>query len=164
MNWFATRREINPEGSNFLTPRVQEIVTSNFERSGVFGVNLIGSGEYEVIDKAGERFHVNLNDKSCTCDEFQALMIPCTHAIAAATRYKVRIDSLVAECYSLDTYKRAYARIIYPVAEQERIEILSSDSTNDQHETNPPASRRPPGRPRKNRILSRGEFQVISCT
>ncbi|KAL0701784.1 hypothetical protein Bca4012_057906 [Brassica carinata] len=36
MTWFATRRDINPERSNFLTPRVQEIVTSNFERSGMF--------------------------------------------------------------------------------------------------------------------------------
>ena len=38
MNWFATRREIEGKDFNFLTLRVQEIVTSNFERSGVFGV------------------------------------------------------------------------------------------------------------------------------
>ena len=126
----------------------------------MFGVNIIRKGEYEVTDKAGESFEVNLNERSCTCNEFQALMIPCTHAISAATRYKVRVDSLVADCYSLQTYKTAYARIISPVVEHESIEILSSDSFTDQNEINPPASRRPPGRPRKNRIMSRGEFQV----
>lgn len=161
MTWFANRREIDPEGSNFLTPRVQEIVTSNFERSGMFGVTVVRNGEYEVTDKTGETLHVNLNRKCCTCNEFQALMIPCTHAIAAATRYKVRVDSLVGKCYSLETYKTAYARIIYPVVEDEVIEIISSDSSNDQPDINPPASRRPPGRPRKNRILSRGEIQVF---
>ncbi|WZY73100.1 hypothetical protein YC2023_005340 [Brassica napus] len=160
MDWFATRREIDGEGSHFLTPRVQEIVTSNFERSGVFGVTCIRNGEYEVRDKGGESFHVNLNDKCCTCHEFQALLIPCTHAIAAATRVKVRVDSLVRDCYSLETYKTAYASIIYPVGEEERIEILSNDSTNELDDINPPSSRRPPGRPKKTRILSRGEYQT----
>ena len=89
MTCFANRGETKADGSNVLTPRVEEIVKSNFERSGVFGVNIIRKGEYEVTDKAGESFEVNLNERSCTCNEFQALMIPCTHAIAAATRYKV---------------------------------------------------------------------------
>ena len=164
MDWFATRREIDGEGSLFLTPRVQEIVTSNLERSGVFGVTCIRNGEYEMRDKGGESFHVNLNDKCCTCHEFQALLIPCTHAIAAATRVKVRVDSLVRDCYSLETYKTAYASIIYPVGEEERIEILSNDSTNELDDINPPSSRRPPGRPKKTRILSRGEYQVILCS
>ncbi|XP_048634070.1 uncharacterized protein LOC125608157 [Brassica napus] len=160
MDWFATRREIDGEGSLFLTPRVQEIVTSNLERSGVFGVTCIRNGEYEMRDKGGESFHVNLNDKCCTCHEFQALLIPCTHAIAAASRVKVRVDSLVGDFYSLETYKTAYASIIYPVGEEERIEILSNDSTNELDDINPPSSRRPPGRPKKTRILSRGEYQT----
>ncbi|KAH0901474.1 LOW QUALITY PROTEIN: hypothetical protein HID58_040977 [Brassica napus] len=66
--------------------------------------------------------------KTCTCYEFQALMIPCTHAIAAATRYRIPV------------------------------ELRSGPDTH--LSVNPPASRRPPGRPRKNRYLSRGEFQV----
>ncbi|CAN7030275.1 unnamed protein product, partial [Brassica rapa subsp. trilocularis] len=32
--------------------------------------------------------------------------------------------------------------------------------TNELQDVNPPASRRPPGRPRKNRILSIGEYQT----
>ncbi|CAG7888170.1 unnamed protein product [Brassica rapa] len=98
--------------------------------------------------------------KTCTCNEFQALKIPCMHAIAAATRYKIRIDSLVDQCYSRTAYREAYSKIINPVVEYESIEILFSDSSVSELEINPPASRRPPGRPRKNRILSRGEFQM----
>lgn len=95
MTWFSTRRQIDDGGNNMHTPRVLEIITSNFERCGVFGVSLINSGEFEVRDKEGEAYHVSLEKKTCTCYEFQALKIPCTHAIAAATRYKVRVDSLV---------------------------------------------------------------------
>ncbi|CAF2084393.1 unnamed protein product, partial [Brassica rapa] len=135
-------------------------VAANFERSGGLWVTLIGEEEYEVRDKDGNTCHVNLTDKTCTCFEFQALLIPCIHAIAAATRYKIRVDTLVGECYSLNTYRASYAEKINPVVGYEDIEILSSDGSEGQVSLNPPASRRPPGRPRKNRLLSRGEFEM----
>jgi len=55
-------------------------------------VSSIMDGEYEVRDKDGATFHVSLRGKTCTCYEFQALMIPCTHAIAAATRYRIPVE------------------------------------------------------------------------
>lgn len=162
MSWFAARRQLQRGDDKILTPHVDDLVASNFERSGGLWVTLIGEDQYEVRDKEGNTWHVNLAEKTCSCCEFQALLIPCTHAIAAATRYKIRVDSLVAEYYTLRTYQAAYSKLIYPVVGYESIEILSSDSSESQLEVNPPACRRPPGRPRKNRILSRGEFEVLS--
>lgn len=124
---------------------------------------MIAEGEYEVRNKEAATLHVNLYHKTCTCYEFQALMIPCIHAIAAATRAQIRIDSLVDDCYSRSTYRAAYSKIINHVVEYESIEILSSESSVSGVEINPPSSRRPPGRPRKSQILSRGEFQVNVC-
>ncbi|XP_013616821.1 PREDICTED: uncharacterized protein LOC106323215 [Brassica oleracea var. oleracea] len=144
MNWFAARRDLERGEEKLLTPRVEEIVADNFERSGSLWVTIIAEGEYEVRDKQGATFHVNLTHKTCTCNEFQALKIPCMHAIAAATRYKIRIDSLVDDCYSRTTYRAAYSKIINPVVEYESIEILSSDNPVSEIEINPPASRRPP--------------------
>lgn len=160
MNWFAGRREIVSCGASNLTPRVDEIITSNFEASGDFLVSSISVGEYEVRDKDGASSHVSLAEKTCSCYEFQALKIPCTHAIAVATRNRILVEPMVAEFYSLVNYKAAYARTIQPAVEQDTIEVLSVNSTDSQLNVNPPASRRPPGRPRKNRFLSRGEFQV----
>lgn len=161
MNWYATRRNVEVGEGKMLTPRVEEIVAANFERSGALFVNIIGETEYEVRDKEGSTFHVSLTEKTCTCYEFQALKIPCKHAIAAATRYEIRIDSLVDEYYSRMTYMTAYSKIINHVVEYESNEILSSDSSGSEIEIYPPASRRPPGRPRKNRILSTGEYKVL---
>lgn len=141
MNWFATRRNVEMGDGNILTPRVEEILASNFERSGSLWVNIIAEGEYEVRDKEGTTFHVNLTDKTCTCYEFQSIMIPCIHAIAAATRYQIRIDSLVDDCYNRITYMTAYSKIINPVVEYESIEILSSDDSVSGMEINPPATR-----------------------
>lgn len=161
MEWFSNRREITVTGEDQLTPRIHEIVMSNFERSGGFRVSAVDKGQYEVRDKEGDSFHVNLGAKTCTCFEFQTLMIPCTHAIAAVTWAKVRINSLVSECYTLHTYRTAYSRIIAPVVATDSTDIFSRNMSTTTLNVNPPASRRPPCRPRKNRILSRGEFQVI---
>lgn len=161
MSWFATRRQLRSGGDKSLTPHVDEVVAANFERSGGLWVTLIAEQEYEVRDKEGTTCHVNLTDKTCTCNEFEALLIPCIHAIAAATRHHIRVDSLVGECYRMSTYRAAYSGKINPVVGYERIEVLSSDSSGSQVSLNPPASRRPPGRPRKSRILSRGEFEVF---
>ncbi|CAF1930165.1 unnamed protein product [Brassica oleracea] len=73
---------------------------------------------------------------------------------------KVRVDSLVGDWYTIKTYRTAYAGCIAPAVEHESIELLSSDDSGSQIEVNPPSTRRPPGRPKKSRILSRGEFQL----
>ncbi|KAL0717668.1 hypothetical protein Bca4012_066990 [Brassica carinata] len=159
MSWFSTRREIENDGDNTLTPRVAEIVEANFENSGVYGVHVINKTEFHVIDKQGLSFHVYLAGKTCSCYEFQMLKIPCTHAIAAANRNKISVDSLVSDCYSLNTFKAAYAKEINPVVESDEDANLPSQMSALNIEVNPPASRRPPGRPRKNRILSRGEVK-----
>ncbi|KAL0877452.1 hypothetical protein Bca101_027157 [Brassica carinata] len=76
-------------------------------------------------------------------------------------RYNI-MTSNVAETWNAvlrEARESAYGAIIAPVVEQESVEILSSDTSASLVSVNPPASRRPPGRPRKNRFLSRGEFQ-----
>lgn len=160
MTWFSMRRQLQCKGDNHLTPRVSEIVQANFENCGMYEVSVIARDQYEVKYKLGYIFHVNLASHTCTCNEFQSLKIPCTHAVAAAIRYKVRVESLVSECYTLTTYRAAYAAIIAPAVEHESVQILSSEGSCSQVSVNPPATMRPPGRRRKNRILSRGEFQV----
>ncbi|KAL0743246.1 hypothetical protein Bca4012_084759 [Brassica carinata] len=159
MSWFSTRREIENDGDNTLTPRVVEIVEANFENSGVYGVHVINKTEFHVIDKQGLSFHVDLAGKTCSCYEFQMLKIPCTHAIAAANRNKISVDSLVSDCYSLNTFKAAYAKEINPIVKSDEDANLPSQMSALNIEVNPPTSRRPPGRHRKNRILSRGEVK-----
>ncbi|CAG7878667.1 unnamed protein product [Brassica rapa] len=85
-------------------------------------------------------------------------MIPCSHAIAASIKAKVKVESLVSEVYSVECLGNAYKVDIFPVskinpAEDEQTEAVSL-------EVLPPATRRPPGRPRKSRILSAGEIRM----
>lgn len=89
--------------------------------------------------RGGENFHVNLSNKTCTCYEFQTLRIPCTHAIAAATRYKVQVGSLVSEWYSLSNYKRAYEQFIAPAVGKESDNLFYNSEGSSEIGVNPPA-------------------------
>ncbi|RID45841.1 hypothetical protein BRARA_I02536 [Brassica rapa] len=144
-SWFSERRSGNNNDQNRLSKRVHEIVEANFEQCGGMVACKINSLEYEVRNKEGGSFHVNLGNKSCSCNVFQALMIPCSHAIAASIKAKVKVESLVSEVYSVECLGNAYKVDIFPVskinpAEDEQTEAVSL-------EVLPPATRRPPGRP-----------------
>ncbi|CAN7059331.1 unnamed protein product, partial [Brassica oleracea var. botrytis] len=115
MTWFAERCNVINEGSGHLTPRVLQILEGNFEQSGGFFVSRINALEFDVNDKNGISFHVNLSTNSCSCFAFQSLKIPCSHAIVAAIKEKISVESLVFEVYNLEKLQSAYAEAVYPI-------------------------------------------------
>nr|VDD54919.1 unnamed protein product [Brassica oleracea] len=147
-------------GNGSLTPRVSEILEGNFQNSGGMLVRRINNVEFEVKDKVGSSYHVNLGEKACSCFSFQKLLIPCSHAIASAIKGKVRIESLVSDFYSLETLNSAYAGDIVPITTEIETREGITETEGEPVIIFPPSSRRPPGRPRKSRILSMGEIRV----
>ncbi|CAF1919874.1 unnamed protein product [Brassica oleracea] len=89
----------------------------------------------------------------CSCMEYDEMGIPCIHALAAATRIGFPSYALVAPPYYVTTWRQGFAGKIYPVPSVGGVEI----GVGTPNDLLPPAVRRPPGRPRKVRILSRGE-------
>ncbi|CAD5324721.1 unnamed protein product [Arabidopsis thaliana] len=80
---------------NILPPKVNDMVIENFEKGAGYGILKIGDGLYEVRDMVNCGYAVNLWERTCTCRQFQLLTIPCSHAIAAAIREGVRVNSMV---------------------------------------------------------------------
>ncbi|CAN6931189.1 unnamed protein product, partial [Brassica oleracea] len=148
------------QGNGRLTPRVKDIMEANFDQSGGLLVSRINNDEYEVKEKNGSSFYVNLDTKSCSCYSFQMLLIPCPHAIAAAIKENVSIESLVSDFYTLKTLAAGYAEDIVPIRSEVNTCGITIDGQNEPLQIFPPASRRPPGKPRKSRILSTGEIRV----
>ncbi|KAL0713269.1 hypothetical protein Bca4012_020247 [Brassica carinata] len=158
MSWFSTRGSTISASSDNFTPKVMEILSYNFELSAGFEVKKIKYLEYEVRNKEGSSFHVNISKRFCSCFEFQLLEIPCQHAIAAAIVAKVKVDSLVAEEYTKNAMVAAYAGSVAPVIDTDSITELAAQLS--ELDMFPTSSRRPPGRPRKKRLLSRGEVRM----
>ncbi|XP_024011317.1 uncharacterized protein LOC112086580 [Eutrema salsugineum] len=160
MTCFSTRQNKANNESGGLTKRVQGIVVANFEKGTGYIVNRINESEFEVTDKNGITNRVDLCKKTCTCCELQLLSIPCSHAVTAAVRSKANVEQLVGEELTTTYWRMAYSESIYPVPDYQS--PTETDDVIANFSLMPPATRRPPGRPRKQRIYSRGEYRVSS--
>ncbi|CAN6979450.1 unnamed protein product, partial [Brassica oleracea var. botrytis] len=80
-------------------------------------VRHINGGEFEVRGMDGHPFMVDLDKKVCSCLEFDMLLIPCEHAVAAAMHSKRRIDALVSEKFTRNTRAAAYSMSISPTGD-----------------------------------------------
>ncbi|KAG5378394.1 hypothetical protein IGI04_026236 [Brassica rapa subsp. trilocularis] len=133
---------------------------SNNKRGGML-VRRINDVGFEVKDKDGCSYHVNLATKSCSCYSFQKLLIPFSHAIASAIKEKVSIESLVSDFYTVENLSLVYGEDILPISNESNTSGPSTEVVGEAIEIFPPSSRRPPGRPRKSRILSTGEIRPV---
>ncbi|KFK39585.1 hypothetical protein AALP_AA3G263500 [Arabis alpina] len=159
MGWFARRRLAAASEKCKVTPKVREKLETNFFFSTSMAVKPANGQEFEVQTKKGEIFIVDLARKMCSFREFQLLLIPCSHALAAAAEINLSTEKLVGDAYLTKTWRAAYAATIHPVPTADE-----TVNVGNVIELQPPVTRRPPGRPKKLRILSTGEFKVISLS
>ncbi|KAL7603764.1 hypothetical protein Lser_V15G16050 [Lactuca serriola] len=115
-------------------------------------------GEYQVCrssdNKAevkfkGYRWDVVLDEKKCSCRKWQVTGLPCVHATAfiAFTR-EPSWEKYVDTYFTVDKFKEAYALEIGPMPGKDQwVNIETIDKIY------PPIIKRPPGRPKKNRII-----------
>ncbi|KAL0723748.1 hypothetical protein Bca4012_038347 [Brassica carinata] len=123
--------------------------------TGGYDVVEIAEKEYEARNKSGVSFHVNLGALTCSCFEFQMLAFPCSHTISAALKTKVSVNDLVIEVYKVASLRRAYQGTILPDTALNG--VLDMPSIMSDLQLALPATRRPPGRPKKLIYFSRGE-------
>ena len=123
--------------------------------------------EYEIQSHNGEAIHeylVNLIDHTCTCHTFQALGIPCAHALACIIYHKEDPQMYVASFYHLDSFRQTYAQTIVhchhkqpmaPLVEllpPQEVDELNFDGSSESEDSSldngilPPVVHHPPGR------------------
>ena len=131
----------------------------------------------EVFSNVSGRNHVvNLAERTCTCQSWQKMGIPCSHAISAIRFRKEDPQAYALKYYHLSAFKNTYATAIIPPQAEDGITALAFtyrfqfddvdgefqdledvDSEDDEEEEDndarvlPPHTSRPPGRPRTKR-------------
>jgi len=109
-----------------------------------------GLDSYEV--KHWEhRFVVNLLEKTCSCRYWQLTGLPCCHAISCIFYKTNCFDDYIADCYSIDHFKRTYEYCLQPV------EGMSAWQLSDKPRPKAPGYVKMPGRPKKSRRREPGE-------
>ncbi|XP_058746525.1 uncharacterized protein LOC131619449 [Vicia villosa] len=96
-------------------------------------------------------FIVDISKRSCSCNFWELVGIPCRHAVAALGFRQQNPEDFMDECYSRERYKLCYSFAVSPINGQDMWHEVESD------ELLPPMFKKGPGRPRKLRIRETGE-------
>ncbi|WVZ76088.1 hypothetical protein U9M48_024090, partial [Paspalum notatum var. saurae] len=80
-------------------------------------VHPAGGGIFSVSDKYGAKI-VDINVRCYDCKRWQLTGIPCCHAIACFRHDDIRPETMVHECYSIETYMHEYGYCIWPVRDK----------------------------------------------
>ena len=142
-----------------LTTWVDMELRLRFNKSSGYEVEPINSWEFNV-KYAGVSNQVNLKTYSCTCRVFDLDHIPCAHAIAACRYRNMSCYTLCSQYYMKNLLICSYSKSIYPIGNNKDWVILEDIRCRV---VLPPNSRRPTGRPRKERIRSSGETKSTRC-
>ncbi|KAK1283102.1 hypothetical protein QJS10_CPB21g01322 [Acorus calamus] len=96
---------------------------------------------------------VRLDERTCTCREWQISGLPCVHAAAFITGVRgLDICDFVHDFHTLEKFRQSYACAMGPMPNRDEwVKINPSFSVS------PPKTVRPRGRPRKNRIKNPDE-------
>ena len=65
---------------------------------------------------------VDINLKTCDCRRWQLTGVPCSHAIAYLRHERIKPESMLPACYSVQTFNTAYRFNIWPCRDQRQWE------------------------------------------
>ncbi|KAL4023314.1 hypothetical protein IC575_017066 [Cucumis melo] len=151
--WFWEHREEGIKVTSTLTKWAELVIQKKQEGALTMKVNPIDCYQFHVKDLDKEEV-VNLQTKECTCKEFQAEQLPCSHVIAVAQDRNINVYSLCANYYTNECLLAAYAEAVYQVGNQSDWKT----SEDYKHMTVlPPKVVKRVGRPKKKWIPSVGE-------
>ena len=154
--WFHDRRTVAASYDTQLTERVEALIGVSDESAQHMKVSPIAVYQFEVHD-GKQNGIVDLENRTCSCREFDLDQIPCAHALAAIKYRGLHYTTFTSPYYSTAYLLSAYSGEIHPVGHQGDW-LVPADVANTI--VLPPVARRPPGRPKKQRIPSIGEEVV----
>ncbi|XP_062026302.1 uncharacterized protein LOC133742629 isoform X2 [Rosa rugosa] len=158
MEMAGKRREEAERWTTELTPKMEERLKEQMEKSRRFSVHYSSPGVYEV--RSDFSYVVNISDHSCSCVKWQINCFPCPHGLAALQAASVNVYDYIDKYFQVDMFKKSYSFPICPIT---NVDMSSSESASEC--ILPPLSKRPPGRPRVKRFKSVGEAEkkLIRC-
>ncbi|XP_062089137.1 uncharacterized protein LOC133795697 [Humulus lupulus] len=143
-----------------VTTNTETVLRETLFGPSKFQVFLVNTILYHVVVEDKGNFLVNQMEKTCECKRFQQDEIPCAHAIAVFAKTRLKTYDYVVDYNKTTTMKATYESIVHQLPNES--EWTLPETLNKI--VLPPKTRKPPGRPRRKRIRSRGEPKVqIKC-
>ncbi|KAH9681546.1 SWIM-type domain-containing protein [Citrus sinensis] len=147
-------RDLAMDACTLMTTWVEKQLKGKLDKSHTYPVIQINFHEFIVKDGDLDG-HVDVLQKTCSCNEFQIDQFPCEHVVAVCKHMRTySVYDLCAHYYSVNAWVTAYAESIYPVGPQEEWDVSEEVRA---YVLSPPMKKREVGRPRTTRIPSQGE-------
>ncbi|WVZ66010.1 hypothetical protein U9M48_015289 [Paspalum notatum var. saurae] len=124
-------------------PKIRKKVAKNAEWATTCFPLPSGQGVFQVQVKDYQHI-VDISAQTCDCRRWQLTGVPCGHAIACLRHERIMPESVLAPCYSLEAFQKAYAFNIWPCKDQSEWERVGGQVL-------PPSYEKKVGRPPKSR-------------
>ncbi|XP_031124273.1 uncharacterized protein LOC116026987 [Ipomoea triloba] len=150
--YLMTRMQKNRESikshTKKICPKICKLLEEEKDRACRYSTYKSNDNFYQVDDENFRCFKVDLINKQCSCRRWDLTGIPCSHAIAAVRKQRESPEDYVHQCYTVDSYLKAYEPAIQP--------ILSSElwPKTNLPDPLPPKYKAQPGRPKKKRKIN----------
>ncbi|XP_028114766.1 uncharacterized protein LOC114312683 [Camellia sinensis] len=95
---------------------------------------------------------VDTTRHTCSCFKWQINGFPCDYTVIVIQKSRYNLNDCIEHYFHVETYRAAYSGAIFPIPSVEKPSFDSTDFT-----IYPPTVKRPPDRPKKNRIPSKDE-------
>jgi hypothetical protein len=134
-----------------IMPMPQRRLEKEVSMTGHWQATWVINEEFQIAHEYnGQQFIVNIGKKSCTCNFWDLVGIPCRHAVAAICLSGKNPIDFVDDCYSKEKYAKCYG---YAISAINGVDMWPKPRDGVPQETLlPPMYKRGPGRPRKLRI------------
>lgn len=129
-----------------ICPKIKKKIDKATEWAKKLDAAHAGKGMFHVKSHEYERtYTVDMPGRRCDCKRWQMTGIPCHHAIACCREDRRDPCSLVHTCYSIATYRKAYAYPLVPLRSRVHWEKVNAVKVH------PPLYTKVMGRPKKSR-------------
>ncbi|KAL7203677.1 hypothetical protein ACSBR2_016859 [Camellia fascicularis] len=136
---------------------LEKKLVTTYNDSRAWSVSQVNDNVYEVHSLPSVL--VDVTRRSCSCFQWQLNGFPCSHAVIAFRNRERNIYDSIERYYHIDKFQASYSRTIYPIPTIKKLTFMPNDFM-----IAPPKVKRPPGRPKRKRIPSKGEVvQRIRC-
>ncbi|CAH1437875.1 unnamed protein product [Lactuca virosa] len=151
MKQFDKKRNLVNTWNDVLVPISKNHLSDIAKNLSEYEVTRSCENQAEVKYK-GTRWEVNLDERKCSCQVWQVQGGPCVHAAAFIDFIRdPNWEKYVDPYFTIEKFKSANAFRIALMPGQDQWEQKNGEKIY------PPIIKRPPGRPRKNRIKSSDE-------
>jgi hypothetical protein len=142
----ATKLEECESWTGTICPKIKKKLDKQIELAKLCTVKCAAGGIYQVWSGEYERvYNVDLKARTCDCHRWQLTGIPCHHVIACCRNDRIDPVRLVHNCYSIETYKKAYSYHLVPLRARCFWQKMEAAPVH------PPLYSKVMGRPKKNR-------------